>query len=479
MCEDCSYNCEVCGLKIDDLAIMTTNEAYHADCFCCRVCKRKIEDLVFAKTSQGIYCMDCHNDRISRSRSRRKEQQYHHQHRGAIDHHDSPSLSKTSSINLDLDKGLPSIPRAVAISARQQRADHRVGPSAAVESERAVHEPEGTRSERQNNEQNRAWRLDIPPPQSQNVIGKNDADNANSHQRDISVHSTPSTISLSEFQALYDKDALAETYSSAPAKFLSQGFSPVLDSSTNRVRSTSSHSRQTTSRSGSMPSSSRRKNGQSHHHLRTPSEDAPVRHKITDTAPYSTPRSEGYSIPEGVIIYDDTPHWTELASSEPGFAHGNKVDEIPPVPTLPTMHPKRHSETANGNNTPTLTTNSPNIQQEHKAQLPSPSLSLPPKSNRRPVPRSIQDSSNLLQGQLLSPDPSKSPLSPTTNLQTSPQISLPPNKNSATFQVIKYPKTIRLTNNRLLAQILKMLMLPTQLKLSPDYILNGLLHWQN
>ena len=414
---------------------MTTNEAYHADCFCCRVCKRKIEDLVFAKTSQGIYCMDCHNDRISRSRSRRKEMQHHHQqHRGALDSLDSPPLSKSSSINFDLDKGLPSIPHSIA---QQQRPDERVGPSITVENEGAVHESEGTIPEGQNNEQNRAWRLALPSPQLQSVMLTNqlDIDSTNLHRRDLSVQSTPSSISLSEFQALYDKDALAETFSSAPTKSVPQGSSPVFDSSTDRVRSTSSHSRQTTSRPGSMPSSSRRKNGESNHHLRTPSEDVPVRHKITDTAPYSTPRSEGYSIPEGVIIYDDTPHWTELGSSEPNFAQGIKVDNILPVPTLPAMHPNRHSDILNGKNTPTLATTSPNDQQEHKAQQPSPTLSLPPKSNRRPVPRSIQDSSKLLQDQLLSPDPSNFPLSPNTNAQTSSQIPLPSNKDSAIIQV--------------------------------------------
>ncbi len=36
------------------------------------MCKKKIEDLVFAKTSQGIYCIGCHNDRMARSRNKGK-----------------------------------------------------------------------------------------------------------------------------------------------------------------------------------------------------------------------------------------------------------------------------------------------------------------------------------------------------------------------------------------------------------------------
>lgn len=44
------------------------DESYHADCFRCRSCSNKIEELIFAKTSQGIWCMACHNDRVARSR---------------------------------------------------------------------------------------------------------------------------------------------------------------------------------------------------------------------------------------------------------------------------------------------------------------------------------------------------------------------------------------------------------------------------
>lgn len=47
---------------------MTGDESYHAHCFTCRSCSRRIEELVFAKTSQGIYCMACHNERVAKSR---------------------------------------------------------------------------------------------------------------------------------------------------------------------------------------------------------------------------------------------------------------------------------------------------------------------------------------------------------------------------------------------------------------------------
>ncbi|EIN11622.1 RhoGAP-domain-containing protein [Punctularia strigosozonata HHB-11173 SS5] len=78
ICSNCSYGCAVCGLPILDEAIMTGDDSYHAHCFKCKVCQKRIDELVFAKTRQGIYCMDCHNARVARSRrhaQRQKEKQ--------------------------------------------------------------------------------------------------------------------------------------------------------------------------------------------------------------------------------------------------------------------------------------------------------------------------------------------------------------------------------------------------------------------
>lgn len=78
ICSNCSYSCNVCHLPILDEAIMTGDDSYHAHCFKCKVCKNRIDELVFAKTSQGIYCMDCHNARVAKSRrhaQRQKERQ--------------------------------------------------------------------------------------------------------------------------------------------------------------------------------------------------------------------------------------------------------------------------------------------------------------------------------------------------------------------------------------------------------------------
>lgn len=68
ICGECNYSCNICNQPIMEEAIMTGDESYHASCFTCRSCHSKIEELVFAKTSQGIYCMKCHNERVARSR---------------------------------------------------------------------------------------------------------------------------------------------------------------------------------------------------------------------------------------------------------------------------------------------------------------------------------------------------------------------------------------------------------------------------
>ncbi|TFK75276.1 RhoGAP-domain-containing protein [Pluteus cervinus] len=68
ICANCSYSCNVCHQPILDEAIMTGDDSYHAHCFKCKVCKNRIDELVFAKTTQGIYCMNCHNERMIKIR---------------------------------------------------------------------------------------------------------------------------------------------------------------------------------------------------------------------------------------------------------------------------------------------------------------------------------------------------------------------------------------------------------------------------
>lgn len=70
ICNNCTYSCSNCGNKIEDLAILTGDQAFCASCFKCRNCKRKIENLRYARTSQGIFCMDCHEALMARRRKK-------------------------------------------------------------------------------------------------------------------------------------------------------------------------------------------------------------------------------------------------------------------------------------------------------------------------------------------------------------------------------------------------------------------------
>ncbi|CAO3643001.1 unnamed protein product [Cunninghamella blakesleeana] len=78
ICEQCSYCCHVCNKTIKDEAIMTGDEAYHAECFRCVQCNTKIEDLVFSQTSKGIFCTKCHETR-KQLRQKRKEEKLRNQ----------------------------------------------------------------------------------------------------------------------------------------------------------------------------------------------------------------------------------------------------------------------------------------------------------------------------------------------------------------------------------------------------------------
>ncbi|OJD29158.1 uncharacterized protein BKCO1_900003 [Diplodia corticola] len=72
ICNNCTYSCSACNSKIEDLAILTGDQAFCASCFRCRNCKRKIENLRYARTSQGIFCMSCHESLMARRRKKTK-----------------------------------------------------------------------------------------------------------------------------------------------------------------------------------------------------------------------------------------------------------------------------------------------------------------------------------------------------------------------------------------------------------------------
>lgn len=74
---------------------MTGDQAFCAQCFRCRNCKRKIENLRYARTSQGIFCMECHESLMARRRKRKAG---------------GTGGKKPAGPNVKLDKSLPSLP---------------------------------------------------------------------------------------------------------------------------------------------------------------------------------------------------------------------------------------------------------------------------------------------------------------------------------------------------------------------------------
>lgn len=97
ICNNCTYSCSACGNKIEDLAILTGDQAFCATCFRCRNCKRKIENLRYARTSQGIFCMSCHESLMARRRKKSKAAAQ------------AKSREKESS-PMVVDKSLPALP---------------------------------------------------------------------------------------------------------------------------------------------------------------------------------------------------------------------------------------------------------------------------------------------------------------------------------------------------------------------------------
>ncbi len=100
ICNNCTYSCSSCGNKIEDLAILTGDQAFCATCFKCRNCKKKIENLRYARTSQGIFCMECHEALMARRRKKTAR--------------NAAQRQKAAANNALLDKSLPSLPPSAA-----------------------------------------------------------------------------------------------------------------------------------------------------------------------------------------------------------------------------------------------------------------------------------------------------------------------------------------------------------------------------
>ncbi|KAF1811660.1 RhoGAP-domain-containing protein [Eremomyces bilateralis CBS 781.70] len=98
ICNNCTYSCSACGDKIEDLAILTGEQAFCASCFCCRNCKRKIENLRYARTSQGIFCMSCHESLMARRRKKSRQK--------------SERAAAERNAHISKEKSLPALPQS-------------------------------------------------------------------------------------------------------------------------------------------------------------------------------------------------------------------------------------------------------------------------------------------------------------------------------------------------------------------------------
>lgn len=96
ICNNCTYSCSACNNKIEDLAILTGDQAFCASCFRCRNCKRKIENLRYARTSQGIFCMSCHESLMARRKKKLKSS--------------NAKLKRDDQSSSHIDKLLPALP---------------------------------------------------------------------------------------------------------------------------------------------------------------------------------------------------------------------------------------------------------------------------------------------------------------------------------------------------------------------------------
>lgn len=113
ICEDCFYDCQVCGRKIGDLAILAGNTPYCADCFVCKHCKLRIDNLRYAKTLSGLYCMTCHEKVVQRKKLKEAEKRKDKQRRAKRANGGlapAPSASASRNTTPIYEKSLPLIP---------------------------------------------------------------------------------------------------------------------------------------------------------------------------------------------------------------------------------------------------------------------------------------------------------------------------------------------------------------------------------
>src|SRR2546423_10968680 len=78
---------------------------YHEECFRCQECHAPISGTVYASTSKGVYCVNCHNERMVRSRKHHEDKK-----RRAKERAERKARHEREKLAVDRDKSLPAPP---------------------------------------------------------------------------------------------------------------------------------------------------------------------------------------------------------------------------------------------------------------------------------------------------------------------------------------------------------------------------------
>ncbi|OAL28229.1 hypothetical protein AYO22_02935 [Fonsecaea multimorphosa] len=128
-----SQSAAVCGNKIEDLAIIAADgKQYCAACFRCRNCKRKIENLKYANTSQGIFCMDCHEGLMARRREKARDGRRQREQKQDNDINQSPAALDQQNTAADDRKDTSDSVRPRPSSTSRTASDQQLPPPSSI-----------------------------------------------------------------------------------------------------------------------------------------------------------------------------------------------------------------------------------------------------------------------------------------------------------------------------------------------------------
>jgi hypothetical protein len=88
--------------------LIAGKEMYHEECFRCQECHATISGTVYANTSKGVYCVTCHNERMTRSRKHHEERKRRAKERSERRAREREKSSPGNTV--DRDKSLPAPP---------------------------------------------------------------------------------------------------------------------------------------------------------------------------------------------------------------------------------------------------------------------------------------------------------------------------------------------------------------------------------